>query len=126
MDFVHFDVLGITSYMQSLFPCLWCLCTLTSCCDGIVRVIKQHSMVQWDLLSLLPGSNVCIPALIYYSIWGSSVYVHSAEARSLLCSTEHFQEAVFWKLSRALLQVSFSLPANLLDTRAAPLWSAKG
>ena len=64
-----------------------------------------------------------VPALIYYSIWGSFVYALSVEAKFLFRSVGQFQEAAFLKLARAFLHVTFSLPINLLDPRAAPLWS---
>lgn len=89
---------------------LWGSSNSTAPCNGTSFLSSQEA-------------NVFVLALIYYSFWGSFAYADSVEAKLLFCSTEQFQEAAFLKLSRALLHVTFSLPTNLLDPKAAPLWS---
>ena len=86
---------------------------------------SSYSRSPCNGTSFLPSqeANVFVLALIYYSIWGSFVYAHSVEAKFLFRSVGQFQEAAFLKLARAFLHVTFSLPINLLDPRAAPLWS---
>lgn len=87
---------------------LWESSNSTSPCNGTSFLFSQET-------------NVLVLALIYYSIWVSFVYAHSVEAKLLFCSTEQFLKATFLKLSRTILNLSFSLSTNLLYQRAAPL-----